>query len=1348
MRDLEPTNVEAAAPPAGEAPAPVVYVLKMFPRLSETFITNEILELKRRGLNLRVVSLMRPTGAVQSEEALQLAEQATYLPDPGTPDGKRDLWAAHRRLLNRDRGRYLRVLWQVTRRVSSKAWKRFFQAGALAELCLNERVAHIHAGFAHTPASVAWWASRLSGAPWSFAGHAKDLYLSDQNSIRNKMDAARFVWTCTEANGAWLRSLGSTTPVHVGYHGTDLARFAADGSDATVGSDSPVRVVSAKQSPSRVLAMSHLRILAVGRLVPKKGLSDLVRAAAILARRGLDFEVRFVGDGPERGALEALGRDLGVSERLLFTGALAPSDVTREYSAAAVSVLPCVVLDNGDRDGIPNALVESMAAGVPVVSTRVSAIPELIKDGETGLLVSPRSPEELAEAIAKTLLDPKAAARRAVAARADVLARFDLVQNSERLAGVLARHVRPTRCLYVSADLGIPIRGHKGASAHVRQIAGRLVDAGCETTVLTSNAGPTGEGANAFDVPIVEVLPPGILTALTTKSPAGRIKETLRELRRIGLNLSLGAHVSRLLREQKPDFVYERYSLSAFMTGLLARRRGIPWIVEVNAPLADEERDYRTLRLVWLTRRIERWVLTHADHVFVVSHAIRRWALEQGTHPDRVSVLSNGVDLRRFHRHVDGTPRRAEWGFDASHVVVAFSGSLKPWHGVGLLLSAFERAREQAPELRLVYIGDGPEWKALQKAVQKRGLADVVRFTGAIPQEEVPACLAAADILAAPYLPMETFYFSPLKVLEYLAVGRPIVASRLGEISDYVDSSAGRLVPAGSIESLQAALVELSGSVELRCELGKEAARRARGQDWLDRVETILRRVECLRNTRAPEETLRVGYVLKMFPRFSETFVVNEVLELERQGADIRTFSMKRPTGPRQDLVARVRARNTILPQARFLPSPRTVMAHLRCLARSPKRYFEALGFAVGRRDERALSKFIQAGVLADCCAREKIDHLHAHFASGPARTAKLASMISGLHFSFTAHAKDLYWQGHRHNESHKLKKRVKLARFVVVVNQENQRYIESLGFRVKEGRIRPIYIGLQLEDFPFRKPSERPRSPRPLVLGVGRLIEKKGFHVLIEALALLKQRGVPFRCALAGEGPEQAALQQLIDGRGLHGAVRLLGSVPLTRLREKYYSRARVLAQPCVIASDGDRDGIPTVLLEAMAMGVPVISTRVSGIPEAIEDNVDGFLTEAGEVEVLADRIQSLLADVSLADRIALGGRTRVERQFNQEVNAGILRKLFQRSKRGWPPLAESSGEALDVAEVAEVADVAEVAEVGEVAEVAPPLGPDASIETISGEGPDARAAVKDAALHAARGPVPPELSSSSVSV
>lgn len=1234
----------------------IAYVVKMFPRISETFVTNEIRELERRGIYLHPVSLMRPSETRTWDEVADLVHRVDYLPDPS----RKEEWGAiardHLAMFRRRPGRYLLTLMRVACRFSRSAWKRFFQAGCLGRRCEDRGVTQIHAAFAHTPCSVAFWVRRLTGIPYSFTAHAKDLYLSEPRSIRNKMDAARFVWTCTEANRAYLQSLGSRTPVGVAYHGIDLVAFGGEG--------------TSRVEPQASGASRPARILCVARLAPKKGLPHLMRAASLLAQRRVEpLEVVLVGSGPEQKRLVDLARALDVSDRVRFLGSLVPSEVRAQYAEADVVVLPSVILENGDRDGIPNVLIEAMAMGVPVVSTSVSAIPELVRDGETGWLVAPADAEALAGAIKDVLRRPEEAGRRAEAARRDVRARFDLRVNGERLAARFSP-AEPERLLYVTADFGVPVRGHKGASAHVRQIAACFAEAGTGVRVLTANAGPVPPDGNEFPLPVEELRPfPRLVRWIDRLPKDAKPRQAARELLRLAYNFALGARVLTVLRSWRPDLAYERYSLCSVATGILCRVRRVPWFLEVNAPLADEEREFRRLRFVRLTRALERWCLRRADHVFVVSGALRRWALELGVHPDRVSILPNGVDRRRFHPALEIDGVRESWGAGPGETVFAFAGSLKPWHGARALVDAFARLRAAGVPARLILIGDGPERKALEKQIRARGIDEFAHLIGAVPHAVLPRLLRAADVLVAPYLPRSRFYFSPLKLLEYLAVGRPVVASRIGEIPDLLGHGCGRLVRPGNVEELAAAFQELALLPDLRARLGTEASVRVEGHDWSDRAAVIRRTLKERLGLVEKTPSERIGYVLKMFPRFSETFIANEILELERLGSDVHVFSMKRPTGPQQEAIERVRACRTVLPSpVRFL-APAVLQANLRAFGRHPRGYLHALRFAVSRWDRRALVKLVQAGVVADACARERIGHLHAHFASGPARVAKMASMIAGVPFSFTAHAKDLYWEGHRHGTSNKLKKRVQSARFVVTVSDENKRFIEGQGFKVKEGRVRTIHIGLPLEDFPFRLPSDRPRSPRPVVLAVGRLIEKKGFHILVEAVARLRDRGVLLRCLIAGEGPERSRLEAQIARLRLSGYVKLLGPLPLDRLRRCYYARARVLAQPCVVAADGDRDGIPTVLLEAMALGVPVISTRVSGIPEAIEDGVTGYLTEPGDAGALADRIALILADVALADRLARAGRLRVEEEFDLRKNTGALRKLFLRSVAGWPP-------------------------------------------------------------------------------
>jgi glycosyltransferase involved in cell wall biosynthesis len=428
-------------------------------------------------------------------------------------------------------------------------------------------------------------------------------------------------------------------------------------------------------------------------------------------------------------------------------------------------------------------------------------------------------------------------------------------------------------------------------------------------------------------------------------------------------------------------------------------------------------------------------------------------------------------------------------------------------------------------------------------------------------------------------------------------------------------------------------------------------------------------------------DALTVAYILKMFPRFSETFILNEILELERRGVKVVVFSMKQPDERmRQPSVGQVKARVYIVPPLRGHLARSHVVAHLGCLVRRPIRYLRTLWFVLGRRTDAAWSKFLCAPFIVRTSRAEGVEHLHAHFASGPARQAKLTSLLSGIPFSFTAHAKDLFWNGHQHGKNNKLKKRVRLASFVVTISDFNRDFILRQGFKVPRRRLATIYNGLDLGEWPFMRPDGRPRPSRsdrrlaapaddgPFLLAVGRLVPKKGFDVLIAACRVLRERGVEARCVIAGEGPERARLEGLIDQHDLCGRVALVGPVPQDGLIAELYPRATALIQPSIVGSDGDQDGIPTVILEALAIGLPVVASSVSGIGEAVIDGETGLLVPPDDADALAAAIIRLLRSPDLAHRIAAGGRRFAEMRFDIKNNVKLLVHLMITSARGGP--------------------------------------------------------------------------------
>jgi glycosyltransferase involved in cell wall biosynthesis len=301
-------------------------------------------------------------------------------------------------------------------------WKRWLHAGVLAERLAQAGVDALHAHFAHGATDVAMLASRLAGLRFGFTAHARDVWTADPEVLAGKLRAADWVITCNRTTQDHLRNLAggaAAGKIHLVYHGVDLAKF---------------------RPPERPADPDPPLLLSAGRLVAKKGLGDLVDACARLRARGLRFRCAVVGDGPERASLERHVRELRLGDRVELLGSRSQEQLAELYREATLFALPCRVLADGDRDGIPNVLVEAMASGLPVVATRISAIPELVRDGENGLLVPERSAGELAAAIERLLADAPLRRGLAASARLGVEKSFDSSANAQWLAGLFREH--------------------------------------------------------------------------------------------------------------------------------------------------------------------------------------------------------------------------------------------------------------------------------------------------------------------------------------------------------------------------------------------------------------------------------------------------------------------------------------------------------------------------------------------------------------------------------------------------------------------------------------------------------------------------------------------------------------------------------------------------------------------------------------------------------------------------------------------------------------------------------------------------------------------------------------------
>lgn len=404
---------------AQASPGPVAVVLKGYPRLSETFIAQELLGLQRRGLAFRIVSLRHPTDRASHPVHAAITAPVTYLPEYLYQEPRRVLrgWLAARRLPGwaAARAAWLRDL---LRDPTPNRVRRFGQACVLAAE-LDPAIRHLYAHFLHTPASVARYAALMTGRSWSASAHAKDIWTTPGWEKREKLAEAAWTVTCTAVGRDHLAALApEPARVELLYHGLDLADFPPprarpprDGGDPA----DPVVIVS------------------VGRAVAKKGYDDLLAA---LARLPGDLHWRFVhvGGGPLKETLRAQARALGVADRVEWRGAQPRAAVLAALAAGDLFVLASKVAGDGDRDGLPNVLMEAQAAGLAAVATRVAAIPELIENGATGALVPPGDPAALAAALAALARDPARRAALGAAGRERVRSAFGHDAGLDRLA--------------------------------------------------------------------------------------------------------------------------------------------------------------------------------------------------------------------------------------------------------------------------------------------------------------------------------------------------------------------------------------------------------------------------------------------------------------------------------------------------------------------------------------------------------------------------------------------------------------------------------------------------------------------------------------------------------------------------------------------------------------------------------------------------------------------------------------------------------------------------------------------------------------------------------------------------
>lgn len=796
------------------------YVVKCYPRFSETFIVREILAREAAGDDIAIAALRTTTDT--RFHALLARVQAPVTWMPREVKGHTRLWEALGRLrrLRTDAGLgpipgpALDAMFDEESDVAA-------QAVHVACWALENDRDHLHAHFASICGRTTRVAAALAGLTWTLTAHAKDIFHGDNDPdrLRAVLTDADAVVGVSDMTAEWIRTLAPESRVVRIYNGMDLEELTWS---------SP-----AERPP---------RIVGVGRLVAKKGWPDFLAAIADLRAAGHPVTADIAGSGPLEAELRAHSTALGLDDVVTWHGPMPQHQVIDLIRSGTAFAAPCVVADDGDRDGLPTVLLESMALGTPVVGTPVAGIPEAVLHESTGLVVPEHDSDALGDALTRLLGDGELRLRLARAARTHIERHFDIHDQARHLRSLTEEVTRPApaaedrlgdlgdlgdldEVVYVVTDPGIPAFGRKGGSAHVQEVLRVLCRRARRVTLIAARlGGPVPPGLE--DVVAVELGRP------KADSP-GAAEQALQDLDRQAAGIVAGLVAgARAAHPQEPvPLVYQRYGLWSAEVLEAARAAGARTVLEVNAPLVEEQRAHRVLVDAETATNMTVRALRAADYAYAVSEPVADWARQlSGV---SVEAVGNGVDTDRF---------TVATGSAAQPPTVVFVGTFRPWHAPDLLVQAAGRLREAGTPVRLLLVGDGPSLASTVASARAAGVE--VETVGSVEHDAIPGLLARADIACAPY-PAGDAYFSPLKVIEYLGAGLPTVASAMADLPDLLTADEVAFVPPGDLDALVRELGDLARDAERRARLG--AAGRAaatRRFTWTAVVDRVLGRLD------------------------------------------------------------------------------------------------------------------------------------------------------------------------------------------------------------------------------------------------------------------------------------------------------------------------------------------------------------------------------------------------------------------------------------------------------------------------------------------------------------------------
>ncbi|PIU42071.1 MAG: hypothetical protein COS99_01995 [Candidatus Omnitrophica bacterium CG07_land_8_20_14_0_80_42_15] len=766
----------------------IAYILHQFPVLSETFVADEILALKKIGAEVSVFSFAKPPHDVMHKESLDLAKGVFYALDPKSSTGVLTaVLLSNLQFFLSSPFRYCITFFKYFFKIGKK---EFLQIFYICRLIKKEKPEHLHAHFAGLGATAAMIVSGFLKVPFSFTAHAHDIFVED-DFLEDKLRKAKYVVAISEYNKEYLFKKYPRIPaskIKVIHCGVDVDLF---------------RPETAASSETTVL-------LSGGRFVEKKGFTYLIKSCKLLIEKGIRFRCDIFGDGPLKEELLGEARELGLEDMIRFVGPVDRNTVLKLLSGSDIFISPCIVAHDGDRDGIPVTIMEAMSAGKAVVSTDISGMPELINTGENGILVPQKDTNKLSQAISKLIEDRSLRRQIGIRARDKIEKEFNLTKNAGALFDLFSEadgRGGQFNILYINGTAQIG-----GAEVSLINLIKRVDRKHFLPIVLVPGDGPLVKKVKDIKIDVLFSKTP----EFSKRKPFSFVKAVLV--------------LTGIIRKNKISLVHSNSIYVSELSYYAAALAGVPCVCHI-----------RDLVPILGGSKTRMRAFRRMAKLIAISEAVKKDLTEKLNIPeDGIVRIYNGVDIDEFSPGVSGEDFKKEFKLH-SEKLIGIIGRISMEKGHEFFLRTASEVVKDHKNVAFVVVGSevlgSGEFKdATVKLSEELGLQNKIIFTGF--RDDIPQIIAALDIVVVPSV-AEPF---GRVIIEAMAMEKPVIATSSGASTEIVSGDCGILVEPGNVEQLKEAIIALLKDQVLANKIGK------RGREIVSKRFTIDRHVAAMEN--------------------------------------------------------------------------------------------------------------------------------------------------------------------------------------------------------------------------------------------------------------------------------------------------------------------------------------------------------------------------------------------------------------------------------------------------------------------------------------------------------------------